>query len=232
MESFNLDREIARLILLQRIEILNPFQKKIRKGLVRHFFTNIFSKYCVNSNKIGEKYLQEMRLEFNMLSKYLSFKNKRILSIGSGMCGLELIINSFSLGNFFTIIEKNYVSEKVKYGWDEKNLEAYNDIDKLNLFLQTNGMEKKNYEIYDFDKNNLPAVLFDYVISLYSLDYHYDFYLYKDYFKKILNKESILIFDTVRPDHFSKLFDKVKVINSIEKDTHSSKRIMCTGAKF
>jgi hypothetical protein len=232
MESFNLDREIARLILLQRIEILNPFQKKIRKVLGRHFFTNIFSKYCVNSNKIGEKYLQEMRLEFNMLSKYLSFKNKRILSIGSGMCGLELIINSFSLGNFFTIIEKNYVSEKVKYGWDEKNLEAYNDIDKLNLFLQTNGMEKKNYEIYDFDKNNLPAVLFDYVISLYSLDYHYDFYLYKDYFKKILNKESILIFDTVRPDHFSKLFDKVKVINSIEKDTHSSKRIMCTGAKF
>ena len=226
MESFNLDREIARLILLQRIEILNPFQKKIRKVLGRHFFTNIFSKYCVNSNKIGEKYLQEMRLEFNMLSKYLSFKNKRILSIGSGMCGLELIINSFSLGNFFTIIEKNYVSEKVKYGWDEKNLEAYNDIDKLNLFLQT------NYEIYDFDKNNLPAVLFDYVISLYSLDYHYDFYLYKDYFKKILNKESILIFDTVRPDHFSKLFDKVKVINSIEKDTHSSKRIMCTGAKF
>lgn len=92
--------------------------------------------------------------------------------------------------------------------------------------------KKKNYEIYDFDKNNLPAVLFDYVISLYSLDYHYDFYLYKDYFKKILNKESILIFDTVRPDHFSKLFDKVKVINSIEKDTHSSKRIMCTGAKF
>jgi len=81
MESFNLDREIARLILLQRIEILNPFQKKIRKVLGRHFFTNIFSKYCVNSNKIGEKYLQEMRLEFNMLSKYLSFKNKRILSI-------------------------------------------------------------------------------------------------------------------------------------------------------
>ena len=232
MESFNLDREIARLILLQRIEILNPFQKKIRKVLGRHFFTNFFSKYCVNSNKIGEKYLQEMRLEFNMLSKYLSFKNKRILSIGSGMCGLELIINSSSLGNFFTIIEKNYVSEKVKYGWDEKNLEAYNDIDKLNLFLQTNGMEKKNYEIYDFDKNNLPAVSFDYVISLYSLDYHYDFYLYKDYFKKILNKESILIFDTVRADHFSELFDEVKVINAIEKKTHSSKRIMCTGAKF
>ena len=232
MESFNLDREIARLILLQRIEILNPFQKKIRKVLGRHFFTNFFSKYCVNSNEIGEKYLQEMRLEFNMLSKYLSFKNKKILSIGSGMCGLELIINSSSSDNFFTIIEKNYVSEKVRYGWDEKNLEAYNDIDKLNLFLQTNGMEKKNYEIYDFDKNNLPAVSFDYVISLYSLDYHYDFYLYQDYFKKILNKESILIFDTVRPDHFSKLFDKVKVINSIEKDTHSSKRIMCTGANF
>ena len=40
MNYFNLDREIARLILLQRNEILSNFQKKIRKVLGRYFFTN------------------------------------------------------------------------------------------------------------------------------------------------------------------------------------------------
>tara|TARA_B100001057_G_scaffold403466_1_gene415789 strand:- start:489 stop:1187 length:699 start_codon:yes stop_codon:yes gene_type:complete len=232
MESFSLDREIARLILLQRIELITPFQKKIRKFFGRYFFTNFFSKYFINSEEIGKKYFKEMQEEYKLLSKYLDFQKKKFLSIGSGMCGLELIINSKSSDFFFSIIEKNYVSKKVKYGWDQNNLEGYNDISKLNIFLQNNGMAKNRYTIHDFDHDNLPIEEFDYIISLYSLDYHYDFNLYIDYFKKVLNENSILIFDTIRPEYFFKLFNSVIIIESVQKNVHSSKRILCKGLRF
>ena len=45
-------------------------------------------------------------------------------------------------------------------------------------------MSQNNFEIYDFDKKNLPIKKFDMIISLYSLDYHYDFKIYEDYFRE------------------------------------------------
>ena len=114
MKNFDLDREIARLILLQRIEFLTPYQKKIRKLFGRYFFTNFFSKYFINTKIIGKKYFLEMKKEYNLISNYLDFKKKNILSIGSGMCGLELIINSQSNETFFSIIERDYISTFLK----------------------------------------------------------------------------------------------------------------------
>ena len=66
MESFSLDREIARLILLQRIELITPFQKKIRKFFGRYFFTNFFSKYFINSEEIGKNYFTELAIVGNV----------------------------------------------------------------------------------------------------------------------------------------------------------------------
>ena len=227
METFNLDRETARLIIFQRIQFLTTFGQKIRKLFGRYIFTNFYSKYLINSKVIGKRYFDEMKSEYENLSKYISFNDKKILSIGGGMCGLELIINFYSKNNFFSIIEKNYVSKKIKYGWDENNDEAYNNIDLLNKFLQKNGMKKNQFQIHDFDKYDYPLNNFDYVISLYSLDYHYDFNLYLAYFKKIVKKETVFIFDTIRPDYFNKLFESVKIIGLENKKIHSSKRILC-----
>jgi hypothetical protein len=226
MGYFNLDRDIARLILLQRTEIITPKLKNLRKTFGRYFFTNFVSKYLISPKSIGAKYYEVMHQEMNQLKTHLNFENKKILSIGSGMCGLELLINSL-----FSIIEKNYISKKVTYGWDQKNDEAYNRIDLLNFFLINNGMNKKNFEIFDYDKDDLPVKTYDYVISLYSLDYHYDFLFYKDYFKKILNKNTMIIFDTVRPEFFKNVFESVEVIQNEEKTIHSSKRIICKNFK-
>ena len=142
IKNIHLNRDIAQLILLQRIELLTPFLKRARKILGRYFFTNFVSKYFISPKLIGTKYLESMLSEYNLLSKNLNFDNKVILSIGSGMCGLELIINSNSKNCFFSIIEKNYISKKVTYGWDNKNKEAYNNLKLLEFFLINNGMDK------------------------------------------------------------------------------------------
>jgi len=231
MGYFNLDRDIARLILLQRTEIITPKLKNLRKTFGRYFFTNFVSKYLISPKSIGARYYEVMNQEMEQLKTHLNFEKKKILSIGSGMCGLELLINSNFKDNFFSIIEKNYISKKVTYGWDQKNDEAYNRIDLLNFFLINNGMNKKNFEIFDYDKDDLPVKTYDYVISLYSLDYHYDFLFYKDYFKKILNKNTMIIFDTVRPEFFKNVFESVEVIQNEEKTIHSSKRIICKNFK-
>jgi hypothetical protein len=225
--AFNgLNKDIARLILLQRIELASPFLSKIRKSFGRYLFTNFITKFFVSPKSINKKYYSIMKNEFSELKKKIDFSNKKILSIGSGMCGLELVINSKNKNNKFTIIEKNYVSKKVRYGWDEKNIEGYNNLNLLKKFMLKNGM-KNNFKIYDFDRDNLPFGKFDLIISLYSLDYHYDFKIYLNFFKKVVNKDTIFIFDTIRPQFFRLLFENVEIISSSQKEIHSSKRIIC-----
>ena len=75
MNKIYLNRDIARLILLQRIELLGPVQKKIRKLLGRYFFTNFAAKYFILTGEIGRKYLISMEKEYEILSKYLSFRS-------------------------------------------------------------------------------------------------------------------------------------------------------------
>lgn len=227
MSYFNVNSEIARLILLQRIETSSSFQKKLRKLFGRYLFTNFFSRYFISHQNISKKYFDVMKKEYDDLSKYIETNNKYFLSIGAGMCGLEILINNISKNNFFTIIEKNYVSKKVTYGWDDKNKEAYNNLNLLNLFLKKNGF-KSNYEIFDYDKDLLPIKKYDFIISLYSLDYHYDFSFYQDYLRKVSEKETRIIFDTIRSDYFKKIFKDVRVISSNTNTVHNSKRIICS----
>jgi hypothetical protein len=228
MNKIYLNRDIARLILLQRIELLGPVQKKIRKLLGRYFFTNFAAKYFISTGEIGRKYLISMEKEYEILSKYLSFDNKNILSIGSGMCGLELVINKKAQNNFFHIIEKNYISKKVTYGWDNNNNEAYNNLSLLNVFLTKNGMENEKFKIYNFDLDPFPETKFDLIISLFSLDYHYDFNLYYSYLKKVFNEKTQIVFDTIRPDYFGNIFKNVKILQDNQNTVHKSKRIICS----
>ena len=125
MESFITQKKTARLIVLQRIELISPLQKKIRKLFGRYFFSSFITKYFLNKKKIGTDYYKIMFKEFITIKDHINKNDKNYLSIGGGLGGLELIINKHFKDNFFSFIEKNYVSKKVKYGWDYKNNEAY-----------------------------------------------------------------------------------------------------------
>ena len=88
-------------------------------------------------------------------------------------------------------------------------------------------MSKEKFKVFDFDKDILPSKKFDVVISLYSLDYHYDFNQYAKYLKENTHKESKIIFDTVRPDFFKSVFKDVVILSETTKRVHSSKRLLC-----
>ena len=229
MKSFYLPNKAARLVILQRIELISSFLKKIRKLFGRNFFTNIITKYFLNSKQIGIKYYEAMQSEFLTFKEYIDFnEDKHFLSIGGGLGGLELIINENLQNKDYHFIERNFVSKKVVYGWNGKvNNEAYNDLNIQKSFLEINGMKPSQINIFDYDKDKLPDQKFDVIISLLSLDYHYDFEIYIEYLRKISNLNTKIIFDTIRPDYFLKIFKNVKVIALQENTTHKSKRILC-----
>ena len=230
MKSFYLPNKAARLVILQRIELISSFLKKIRKLFGRNFFTNIITKYFLNSKQIGIKYYEAMQSEFLTFKEYIDFnEDEHFLSIGGGLGGLELIINENLQNKNYHFIERNFVSKKVVYGWNGKvNNEAYNDLNIQKSFLEINGMKPSQINIFDYDKDKLPDQKFDVIISLLSLDYHYDFEIYIEYLRKISNLNTKIIFDTIRPDYFLKIFKNVKVIALQENTTHKSKRILCS----
>ena len=226
MKPFNLNRNLAQLALLQRIELADDKLKKVRKIFGRFLFSKIFSKYLIDVQKISENYLDVMIKELDTINKFVIGK-KFFLSIGAGIGGLELLILKSIANSHISFIEKDYVSNKVKYGWDNLNREAYNNLNQLNFFLESNEISEERYKIFDSDKKNFPTNKFDIILSIYSLDYHYDFHIYSDYLKRVMKKETILIFDTIRPKFFENIFENVKIIKDDLNTVHKSKRIAC-----
>ena len=229
MSTFNLPKSAARLIVLQRIELANPFLINLRKFFGRYIFSNFITKHFLNANLIGKKYYDVMLEEFSTIEKFIENNDEIFLSIGGGVGGLELIINQKFKNNHYYFIERNYVSKKVKYGWGGMaNNEAYNDLELQMNFLKINNIDENQINIYDYDKDDLPEIKFDIVISLFSLDYHYDFNIYIDYLKKVSKPETKIIFDTIRADYFNKIFKNVKIISTNLDTVHKSNRIICS----
>ena len=226
MESFKLDRNLSHLALLQRIELATTIQKKLRKLFGRYLFSKIFSRYILNIDKISSDYYKIMYSEYLTIKKFLN-SNQKILSIGAGIGGLEIIINNNYRDINFTFIERDYISNKIKYGWDNKNDEAYNKLDLLENFLISNNLKKNNFNIVNFDKSTLPNEKFNVVTSFYSLDFHYDFEIYRSYLSKVSNDNTVIIFDTIRADFFLDIFEDVSVIKVDSNTLHKSKRIAC-----
>jgi len=227
--TFNLPKGAARLIVLQRIELINPFLIKLRKLFGRYIFSSFITKYFLNSNSIAKKYHDVMLKEFSTIERFIKNDDKFFLSIGGGIGGLELIINQNFKNNDYYFIERNYVSKKVRYGWGGMdNEEAYNDLNLQKTFLKTNEMNENQINIFDYDNENLPEKKFDVIISLLSLDYHYDFNLYVEYLKKVSKESTKIIFDTIRAEHFKKIFKNVEIIRSDTNTVHKSKRIICS----
>ena len=143
MNSFILPKKAARLVVLQRIELVGIVLKKIRKLFGRYFFSNFITKYFLNSAKISDEYYKIMHDEFLTIKKFINNDDNLFLSIGAGVGGLEAIINQNLPSKNYYFIEKNYISKKVKYGWTGKLIsEAYNNLDIQKEFLILNHMNK------------------------------------------------------------------------------------------
>ena len=49
--------------------------------------------------------------------------------------------------------------------------------------------------------------------------------------KKVMKKDTVLIFDTIRPKYFESIFSHIEIIKEDLKTVHKSKRIVCSSFK-
>ena len=63
------------------------------------------------------------------------------------------------------------------------------------IILENNGLRNENFHLIDYDNDNLPMMKFDFIISLFSLDYHL-LSLIQEYLKKVSKPDTRIIFDT------------------------------------
>ena len=157
MEDLKLTRDMAQLAILQRIELANKFLMRLRKLFGRYLFSKFFSKYLINRKQVSKKYSQLIDKEYENIKEFL-FDGQRILSIGGGIGGIELIILKKFPNTKIDFIEKNYISDKIKYGWDNNNQEGYNNLSITENFFYLNGINNSRYDIYDYDKKNFQKI--------------------------------------------------------------------------
>jgi hypothetical protein len=226
-KDFFLDKKMLPIILFQRNELLNSLQKKLRRVLGRMLFTNLFIYFGNSKEIIGKKYFNICKLEFFYLKKYFPKRLKKILSIGCGVGGLEFFFTNIKRIIKVDLIDRNFISKKIIYGFDFSNTVAYNNLDYTRNFLLSNGFPNKKFEIFNYDKDKLPIKKYDLIISLLSLDFHYPFTIYSDYIKEISNKHTVLILDTNRPNYFKSIYKKVKIIKKVTDNIHPYCRIVC-----
>lgn len=229
MKNFSLNYAMLSIILHQRNELLSTFQKKVRKIFGRFFFTNFFIYFRSSKKKIAKNYYNICRSEFLSIKRYFPSKLNYTLSIGCGMGGVEFFFSSVKGFAKLNLVDRNFISKKVVYGFNNSNSEAYNNLDYTRDFLLLNKFPKQKFKIYDYDHDKLPVIKYDLIISLKSLDFHYPYSIYKDYIKKVSTLKTILILDTNRPDYFRSIYKKVIIIKKVRNDVHPYCRIYCQG---
>ena len=102
------------------------------------------------------------------MENYFPKNAKNILSIGCGIGGVEYFFSNIGTVRKVDLIDRNFVSKKVIYGFDFKNLEAYNNLDYTKDFLLSNGFSNRKFEIFNYDKDKLPDKKYD-IIKFYSI---------------------------------------------------------------
>ena len=71
MKNLKLNKKMAQLALMQRIELASPFQKKMRKIFGRYLFSNLISKCLISSTQISKNYSILIKDEISSLKKIL-----------------------------------------------------------------------------------------------------------------------------------------------------------------
>ena len=233
---FNFVKGIKKILLLQRNEYQSNSSKFLRKLFGRELHTRFFINFTNNNlQKINNHFYKDMKNEFDKIKFFLPKKAYNILDIGCGIGAINIFLNNHydNLPNFH-LLDKNFVSNKIIYGFKKIKTEGYNNLLTTKHFLEANNIKKDKINIYDVDKDELIDLKYDLVISLVSWGYHYPLETYIDYLKKNATNKTIFIFDIaveyISIEDVKKYFNKIEIINRYQKK-HQQIRLFCSEIK-
>jgi len=162
-------------------------------------------------------YTEDIQKDYQSIKEYLPEKCNRILDIGCGLAGIDLLLyNHYKGDTELHLFDYNKTDDKIHYGY-HKTASVYNSLDLSGAFLKNNGVEKKKIGLHDASFM-FPVRQYDIIISLLSLGFHYPVDTYLS--EMIMCKPKIIILDLRKHSeqlrHLLSYFD-VKIIAEYSK---------------
>lgn len=153
---------------------------------------------------VKRKFSDDMEREYGRIKSYLPERVTHILDIGSGIAGVDALIDRHYARQEprpqFHLLDKTQVAERVYYGFEEKAA-FYNSLEGARLFLESNGVDPSRIHTAEVgDANRIPfgKVQFDLIVSLISWGFHYPIAAYLDEAYARLAPGGTLIIDVRR----------------------------------
>lgn len=217
MNNYSLPKDTAKYITLQRLET-QSLGKSIHYSMFGKlayavyekmpFAKNLYRYYSINiepsfrSQAIIDRYIDIMEAEFAMISPYVGDSLDKVVSIGPGIAGLEMVALSKSQGaisssSHIYLVDKTGI-DPIHFGFHEKAA-VYNSLDLAKQVLVSNGASSEFIHLIDADIANKKLVELsgevDLVTSLIAWGFHFPVSTYVDSVYECLKKGGRLIMD-------------------------------------
>ena len=167
---------------------------------------------------IAKCYEADIGRTYESIKKYLPEKCDRVLDIGCGLGGIDLMIYNHYSGNVeLNLFDYSKVDDKIHYGYQNTG-SIYNSLELSKEFLVMNGVDESKTKIHNAE-NEFPIGRFDVILSILSCGFHYPISTYIDKVKNCL--DGIAIFDirkhSKQEDELMKNFNHVEAIAEYTK---------------
>jgi len=139
------------------------------------------------ADNVAEGYAKELERTYEGIKEFLpAIATPRVLDIGCGMCGIDVLLNRHYNGAAnFHLLDKQGKAEKINAGFHESadTFAHYHDFEAALELLRANGMEDsgdgKYIKTLDITTDKFPTRKFAIVISLLSWGFHYPISTYE-----------------------------------------------------
>ena len=167
---------------------------------------------------IAKCYEADIGRTYESIKAYLPENCSRVLDIGCGLGGIDLMVYNHYNGNVeLNLFDYSKVDDKIHYGYQNTG-SIYNSLELSKEFLVMNGVDESKIKIHDAE-NEFPVGRFNVVLSILSCGFHYPVSTYLDKVKNFL--DGVAIFDirkdTDQIEELKANFNHVEVIAEYKK---------------
>lgn len=236
--AINIPDSATPYILLQRVKMQKwrDVCEYIPRG--EELYDEIYSNLAlyelearVRHEQIAERYIDQMRQEYQVIRPHLPETTSRVLDIGCGIAGIDLILANVMAHDYpqFNLLDKTEISESVYYRFRDEGA-YYNSLKVAGDMLRANGVPSERLNTLDADTTELDEACsgIDLCLSLFSWGFHYPVETYLEDVLEVLSEDGRVILDvrkeTDRVDKHTRgmetlrrCFDRVEVVEENRK---------------